>query len=155
MLRTIEVNPIQDRVETWLNDNDWKYTSNTDRQFTVFTIEGEHYDHDYRIFFQDTNYVLSAASDLNLNPKDDCQLLEIMLLINTLNDQLANGKFIFDVSDGTLSFETFVYCEGIELSDAIIRDTILSSNCFLDEYEILFRDVLDENMTVQEALDQI
>ena len=130
----MEREQIIDAVRDWLDDGDWHYEFNAEKQWIKMGISLKSKIKSGTIFigFKSDCYTVRLYAPIN-GDKDN--LGELTKYLTMANYGLINGNFELDVRDGEINYKTFVNCDGLEsLPEAVIKDSIYIGCAMMDRY---------------------
>lgn len=130
----MEQEQIVDAVRDWLDEDDWHYEYNAEKQLIKMGIKlkSKLKSGKYFIEFRQDSYAVYLCAPIN-GDKDN--LGELLKYLTMANYGLYNGNFELDVRDGEIRYKTFVNCDGLEsLSPAVIKDSIYMCCVMMDRY---------------------
>ena len=123
-----------DAVRDWLDNNDWHYEYNAEKQFIKMGINlgSKIKSGTIIVSFRDACYTVYLYTPIN-GDKDN--IGELNKYLTMANFGLRNGNFELNVHDGEIRYKTFVNCNGLEsLSEKIIQDSICIGCLMMDRY---------------------
>ncbi len=121
------------QIKNFFEENDWKYTFNEEKNIFSTELNMNNVLGILRmyIFLRETSYVVSTVLNSSVEEQYYGQISEYL---HRANFGMRNGNFEFDYNDGEVRFKTFVNFEDMELSDAVIADSIFVSAAMVDQY---------------------
>ena len=125
---------IVNAVRDWLDDDDWHYDYDAEKQLIKMGISLKSKIKSGKIYidFKDDCYLVYVYPPLN-GDKDN--LTELTKYLTMANYGLLNGNFELDTNDGEIRYKVYVNCEGLEsLSTEVIKDSICVGCVMLDRY---------------------
>lgn len=146
---------IVDRIELFLDTNEWKYTF--DKDAGVFRlgihIEGCMLDSvSVLLAVKDTSICTYALFPINADFQDAEMMAKLSEFICLSNYNLKQGCLEIDYRDGELRYRCFIDCEGIIPSDEVIANSVYCSTAMLENFSYGLIGIVFRNMTAQEAV---
>ena len=160
---------IADRVKRFLKDGDWKYTFDKDRGIFRFDLglTGRLKDIEYILGVTEDSVAIHGVSPITADENDPKMMARLAEYFTRVNFGLRNGCFEMDYNDGEIGYRAFIDCEGQELSQDVIGNSIFCIARMFDKYsngmiEVMFTDVepkdaveRSEAAAKQEMLEQV
>ncbi len=90
---------------------------------------------------------------VGVNVNDSTAMSRMAEFICRANSGLAYGNFELDYEDGTITYKSYTNCEDIDVSNAIIKQSIYGIAIMFDTYGKGILDVISGKLTPQEAIE--
>lgn len=118
---------IVDAIVSYLNDEEWRYQFDEARGIFIagVNIKSRLNNIKYLVTVCDTSFTVYAISPVNVGIDDQHIVDEVLRFIAEANYGRRNGNFEIDIRDGEIRYKSFVDCDGITPSMAIIRNSFL------------------------------
>lgn len=117
---------IADKIKAYLEEEGWNYRFDKKRGNFSFglSIPNRLKNLNYFVCIANDDYTVYAFSPISADSNDAKQLHKTAEFLCRANFGLRNGNFELDFDDGTIRYKTYVNCEGIDLSEEMISDSI-------------------------------
>ncbi len=125
---------IVNAVRDWLDDDDWHYEYNAEKQLITMGISLKSKIKTGKIYvdFKEDAYLVYVYPPIS-GDKDN--LTELVKYLTMANYGLLNGNFELDANDGEIRYKVYVNCDGLEsLSTEVVRDSICVGCAMMDRY---------------------
>lgn len=122
------------RVRDYLDDNDWKYEFNPDKNVIKMgvNIKSKLQSAKMLISFNEGGYSVFAIPSMNADESSRPAVLEY---ISRANYGLRNGNFEMDLRDGEVRYKVYTNFKGLkDISNEVIDDSILIPPMMLQKY---------------------
>lgn len=120
------------RVCKNLDDRKWKYDTDEEKLAIVLNVSGDDIPMRFVIIADEKRSLLKMVSYLPFKMEEN-KRVESAVAVCTINDQLANGNFDLDLTDGSVSFRLAIPFAGGMPDEAI--DYLIGVCCVtVDEY---------------------
>lgn len=106
----------------------------------------------YSILIGSSFYTVYAVSPIESDSDDENVMKEMSDFICRANYGLRNGNFELDMNDGEIRYKTFVDCDGVEPSGAIVRGSVAVPSLMFDRYAPGMLDIIFRDSTAREAI---
>lgn len=145
---------IVDAVKNFLDKHEWKYYFREDTGIFEFglSIRGNLPNIKYLIDIKEDKVVVYGVCPVVGDTDDADQMAEMAEFICRANYGLMNGCFEFDFRDGEIRYRSFVDCEGITLSEDIIKNCIYCIAGMYSRYTPGITDVLFRGSSAADAI---
>ncbi len=145
---------ITEAIRNFLDEDDWKYEFDEERGIFRFGVGIESKLKHLRYFIpvRDDSYVVYAISPIDADSDDSSVMKEMAEFVCRANYGLRNGNFELDMSDGELRYKVFVDCDGITLSDEVVKGSIIIPSVMFDRYAPGILDIMFKGSTAEEAI---
>ncbi len=141
-------------VDTYLKDNDWHYFFDDETGIFRFGLK-------VRGRIKNLNFVMDVKEEellvYGLCPvsadSDDAEMMNRMgEFICRANYGLKNGDFEFDYNDGEIRYKSYVDCEDLLPSPAVVENTIHRTAAMYRRYSAGIVGIIFENLSAREAI---
>ena len=152
---TITKTAITEAVRNFLDENEFRYDYNEDRNtFSITTgLRGMIKTATVRIEVLNNAIYVGTSLAVYADPENKAQLRRMAEFICRVNYWLRSGGFEFDFHDGEIKYKTFQLCPEPPTEDMIIG--ILSLQCkMIDTYAPGIIKVLAGNCDIEEVIDR-
>ena len=124
---------ICNRIIRFLNDDDWKYRLDTDKEVikSGLSIDGKMKHVDIMIDLRDDKYLVYFTCPLNTEERERA---EMRVLLNRINYKLMFGSFEMDDRDDEIQFRYAVDCDDQLPSQQVIRHSLYRPAATLNKY---------------------
>lgn len=141
-------------IAKFLDSDDWNYSFEEDKGFFKFglSIKGNLKKIDYLIDVKDDCYIVYAVSPLGADSDSREMMLNMADFVCRANYGLMNGNFELDMRDGEIRFKSFVDCDGITLSNEVIRGSIYCPAAMFSRYGLGITGIIFNDMTAEDAI---
>lgn len=150
----IHLEKIAKAIETYLKDDNWRFSydeKNVSFRFDL-SISSKIKRISYRISVHEDDYVVRATAPIGAD-EDDVKMMATMAdFICRANYGLKNGNFELDMDDGEIKFKSFVDCEGIVPTSAIIRNSIYIPAAMFKRYSSGIVDIMFKGVSAKDAI---
>ncbi|MBR2175937.1 MAG: YbjN domain-containing protein [Clostridia bacterium] len=125
---------VYDRMVELLPDSGIKnFTKNEEKLNVRFTVNGDDIPMDFIMRVIPNSQLISLLSFMPFDFKSD-RMMEGAIAVTAINDNILNGSFCLDMSDGTTYFNVYNSYIGTELSVELLRYLIGISVNTVDDY---------------------
>ena len=120
-------------INTFFDAMEWKYSYDKEKSIfsTGVSMDGFIGNIALKIGVRETRYTVYAILNNRVESKFFAQVAEYL---HRANYCLLNGNFEIDYSDGEIRYKTYVNFENAEVSEEIIRDSILIPIFMFEKY---------------------
>lgn len=137
---------VYDRMCDLLPDSGIKnFTKNEEKLNVRFTVNGDDIPMDFVMRVVPGSQLISVLSFMPFDFKEE-KMVDAALAVTAINDNILNGCFCLDMSDGTTYFNVYNSYIGTELSTDLLRYLIGISVNTVDDYNdrllALHRDII-------------
>lgn len=126
MMNVEKVEIIKEKIKEVLDDRDWNYEYIEELNCFHFgvRIDGVIRRLDYVIAIQDDFFIVTAGLSIGVD-KTEKELMQAMMeFLHRANYGMKRGNFEFDTTTGDIRFKTYVDCEDIVPSSAMLENNI-------------------------------
>lgn len=143
------------RIQDFLKKDDWNYSFDESKGVFSFGIrlKGRIKSIRYLIRLNKDDYSVYGYSPVTPDPDDKTMMQAMTEFICRANYGLISGRFEMDMEDGELRYHTFVNCEDMNLSEAVIKRSIYTVAHMFDQYAQGIVDVVFGGKEAKEACD--
>ena len=154
--KSIDADTIAEVINNFLVDDDWKFDYDGDKKRFNFnmTIEGKLQRIRYYIYVREDCYTVYAIAPLNADKNDPQVMAKTAEFLSRANYGLRNGNFELDFDDGEVRYKTFVNCDGVLPSHAIIEDSIIIPSMMFERYSSGILDMMFGSSTPKDAIEK-
>lgn len=138
---------LAEKIGHFLSQDDWRYRFNEEDGIFRFTlgVDRKIKTISYSVLVYEDSFTVHGDCPVGPETNDRVMMSRVAEFICRANYGLRNGNFGMDFEDGQVEFKSFVDCEGIEPSDAMIRNSIYTVAGMIRRYEpgllaVLFKD---------------
>ncbi len=128
---------IADKIEEFLDEDDWKYSFDSEKGYFSFGLslnKTKIRKVEFIIRIRESDFVVYAICPINVNKDDTSAMLRISEFLHRANYGTFCGNFEFDFSDGEIRYKTFVDCDNMALSTDAVRNAIYTSASEFEKY---------------------
>ncbi len=123
----------------------WKYTKSEDDLKVTLSVAGDDLLIPMTISLNTDLQIIQLASELQFTVPQD-KSVEMSIAVNTINDNIINGYFVFDFCTHTIEFKlNSCYAEciiGKELINYMVRTSCSTIDDYNDKLLFLIKDVI-------------
>ena len=149
-------NEVANSIKDFLFKGNWSYSFDEEGGIFRFgiSLSGKMKRINYLITVKKDIYIVYAYSPLGVEKGDENIMARMAEYICRANYGLKNGNFELDMQDGEIRYKTYVNCEGIALSEEVIRDSIVSPAAAFERYGEGFVDIIFNDMSAKSAIEK-
>ena len=147
---------IASAIDTFLTEDDWKYTFDENRGLFKFglSLKGKLQQLNYILEIREDDFVVYAISPLGADEADQKMMATMAEFVCRANYGLLNGNFELDMRDGEVRYKSFVDCEDITPSSEMIRNSIYCPASMFKRYGEGIIDIIFGGSTAEAAADK-
>ena len=147
---------IASAIDTFLTEDDWKYTFDENRGLFKFglSLKGKLQQLNYILEIREDDFVVYAISPLGADEADQKMMATMAEFVCRANYGLLNGNFELDMRDGEVRYKSFVDCEDITPSSEMIRNSIYCPASMFKRYGEGLIDIIFGGSTAKAAADK-
>ena len=140
-------------MEEFLKSEEWTYRFDDEEGVFTFglTLRCQLQRIRYFISIATDEYTVYGISPVGARPDDPELMKRACEFITRANYNLRNGNFEIDCEDGEVRYKSYVNCDGIVLSQEIVRDSVWAVAAMFTKYgegllKIFFTDAEPEQI---------
>ncbi len=123
-------------VNAYLKKDNWKYSFDNEEGLFNFSLslQCKIKTVDYLIRIREDDFIVYAVSSISADENDPEGLNKLAEFFCRANYGIRNGNFEMDYSDGEIRYKSYVDCEDITPSDAMIRNGLYVPATMFERY---------------------
>ena len=141
-------------VRNCLNESGWKYDFDPEKGHITFgmNLKGKLKSIRFVITINEKDCNVYAVSPLSADQNDPEQLRQMAEFVCRANYGLKDGNFELDFRDGELRYKTYVNCDGMLPTAAIVKRSYLVPLAMFERYGQGILGILFTGMSAEDAV---
>lgn len=146
---------VAEAINRFLGDDDWRFSFDEEKGKFRFglSLDGKLKEINYIVDVKQDEVVFYAISPIGADSEDEVMLNNMAKFICRANYGLKNGCFELDVNDGEIRYRSYIDCDSVLPSQAVIKDSIYVTAKMFDRYAPGIIAVIFQDATGKEAID--
>ncbi len=142
-------------IKRFLQDDDWRFSFDEEKGKFRFglSLDGKLKEINYIVDVKQDEVVFYAISPIGADSDGEEMLNNMAKFICRANYGLKNGCFELDVNDGEIRYRSYIDCDSVLPSQAVIKDSIYVTAKMFDRYAPGIIAVIFQDATDKEAID--
>mgnify|MGYP000850874231 FL=1 len=141
-------------VKQFLADDDWHYSFNEDTGIFRFglRIRSKIQNISYVIDVHDDEFVVYGMCPIGADREDPEMMAQMAEFICRANYGLKNGCFEMDWRDGEIRYKSFVDCENLLPSTAVVKNSVHCTAAMIKRYALEIVDIIFGGAKAKDAI---
>ena len=147
-------NEIANIVKQFLDEDDWRYTFDENIGIFDFNLrmESKIQKISYLMHVDNDEIVCYGVCPISADCEDPEMMAEMAEFICSVNYGHRNGCFELDFRDGEIRFKSFIDCDNLMPSTAVIKNSIYCTAAMFDRYGPGMLEIIFAGCTAKDAI---
>lgn len=147
-------NEIANVVKEYLEENDWHYSFDEERGMFEFGLEvgGKVQKIKYLISVAESDMLILGICPFGADRDDEKMMAQMSEFICRANFGLKSGCFEFDFRDGEIRYKSFIDCDEVLPSTAVVGNSIYCTAAMYKRYGAGFTSIIFAGSSAKDAI---
>ena len=148
---------IANAIKNFLINDDWHFSFDEEKgRFTFgISLKSKLNRVDCKVIVNNYGYTVYGNSPITPEANDKTMMMEMADFLHRANFGLRNGCFELDMNDGELRYKSYVDCENLIPSQAVIENSIVMPARMIDRYAPGILSIIFTGGNARDCIDQI